>query len=45
MAVEFIPHLFSKNNNRPTGSRGWFAYYRTGGDLVNPTGVRALAIF
>lgn len=44
MAVEFIPHLFSKNNNRPTGSRGWFAYYRTGGDLVNPTGVRALAV-
>ena len=30
MAVEFIPHLFSKNNNRPTGTRGWFAYYRTG---------------
>jgi HK97 family phage major capsid protein len=44
MAVEFIPHLFSKNNNRPTGSRGWFAYYRTGGDLVNPTGVRVLAV-
>jgi HK97 family phage major capsid protein len=44
MAVEFIPHLFSKNNNRPTGSRGWFAYYRTGGDLVNPTGVRALQV-
>jgi len=44
MAVEFIPHLFSKNNNRPTGSRGWFAYYRTGGDLVNPTGVRGLNV-
>jgi HK97 family phage major capsid protein len=44
MAVEFIPQLFSKNNNRPTGSRGWFAYYRTGGDLVNPTGVRALNV-
>jgi HK97 family phage major capsid protein len=44
MAVEFIPHLFSKNNNRPTGSRGWFAYYRTGSDLVNPTGVRVLNV-
>jgi predicted phage gp36 major capsid-like protein len=44
MAVEFIPFLFSKNNNRPTGQRGWFAYYRTGGDLVNPTGVRALQV-
>jgi HK97 family phage major capsid protein len=44
MAVEFIPHLFSTSHNRPTGSRGWFAYYRTGSDLVNPTGVRALQV-
>jgi HK97 family phage major capsid protein len=44
MAVEFIPHLFSKNNNRPTGTRGWFAYYRTGGDLINPVGVRVLNV-
>jgi HK97 family phage major capsid protein len=44
MAVEFIPHLFSTSHDRPTGTRGWFAYYRTGGDLVNATGVRALAV-
>jgi HK97 family phage major capsid protein len=44
MAVEFIPHLFSTSHNRPIGQRGWFAYYRTGSDLVNPTGVRALAV-
>lgn len=44
MAVEFIPHLFSTSHNRPTGTRGWFAYYRTGSDLVNPSGVRALAV-
>ena len=29
MAVEFIRHLFSTTHNRPTGTRGWFAYYRT----------------
>jgi HK97 family phage major capsid protein len=44
MAVEFIPHLFSTSHNRPIGQRGWFAYYRTGGDLVNPVGVRALQV-
>jgi HK97 family phage major capsid protein len=44
MAVEFIPHLFSKNDNRPTGTRGWFAYYRTGSDLVNATGVKVLKV-
>jgi HK97 family phage major capsid protein len=44
MAVEFLPHLFSKNNNRPTGTRGWFAFYRTGGDVINSTGLRVLNV-
>ena len=35
MTVEFIPHLFHTTTNRPSGQRGWFAYYRTGADSVN----------
>ena len=27
--VEFIPHLFGANQ-RPTGQRGWYAYFRAG---------------
>ncbi len=41
MAVEFIPHLVGANR-RPTGQRGWFAYYRVGADVVNPNGFRLL---
>jgi HK97 family phage major capsid protein len=41
MAVEFIPHLVG-TNRRPTGQRGWFAYYRTGSGVVNAGGFRLL---
>lgn len=34
MIVEFIPHLVG-TNRRPTGQRGWYAYYRVGADSVN----------
>jgi HK97 family phage major capsid protein len=34
MTVEFIPHLVG-TNRRPTGQRGWYAYYRVGADSVN----------
>lgn len=44
MAVEFIPHLFHTSNNRPSGQRGWFAYYRTGSDSVNDGGFRMLNV-
>ena len=33
MSVEFVPTLFGANN-RPTGQRGWYAYWRTGSDSV-----------
>jgi len=33
--VEFIPHLFATGNNRPSGQRGWYAYFRAGADSVN----------
>ena len=35
MTVETIPHLFATADNRPTGQRGFFAYYRLGADSVN----------
>ena len=35
MTVDFIPHLFSTSNNRPTGQSGWYAHYRVGADSVN----------
>lgn len=39
MTVEFIPHLVGANQ-RPTGQRGWYAYYRVGADSVNDGGFR-----
>ena len=41
MTVEFIPMLMG-SNNRPTGQRGWFAWARVGGDVVNSAGFRLL---
>ena len=43
MTVEFIPHLVGANR-RPTGQRGWFAYYRVGADLVFPGALRLLNV-
>jgi HK97 family phage major capsid protein len=42
MSVELVPHLFDVTNNRPTGQRGWFAYARIGGGVVNTLGFRLL---
>lgn len=44
MTVEFIPHLFATGNNRPSGSRGWYAYYRVGADVVNDGAIRLLNV-
>ncbi|MFE0699124.1 phage major capsid protein [Streptomyces sp. NPDC058872] len=43
MTVEFLPHLVGANN-RPTGQRGWYAYYRVGADSVNDAAFRLLNI-
>lgn len=43
MSVEFIPHLVGANR-RPTGQRGWYAYYRVGADSVNDGGFRMLNV-
>jgi HK97 family phage major capsid protein len=42
MTVEFVPHLFGTTNGRPKGQRGWFAYYRTGADVVNTAAFKML---
>lgn len=42
--VEFIQHLFAAGNNRPSGQRGWYAYYRVGADSVNDGAFRMLDV-
>lgn len=42
MTVEFLPMLFDVTNNRPTGQRGWFAWARVGGGVVNANGFKLL---
>jgi len=42
MTVELVPHLFDVTNNRPTGSRGWFAHARIGGGVSNAAGFKLL---
>jgi HK97 family phage major capsid protein len=48
MTVEFIPHLFSRTGTgtfgRPTGQRGWYAYYRTGSGVVNSAAFKMLNV-
>lgn len=42
MSIELVPHLFDVTNNRPTGSRGWFAYARVGSNSVADLAFRIL---
>ncbi|HKY57535.1 MAG TPA: phage major capsid protein [Aeromicrobium sp.] len=42
--VEFIPTLFHTSNNRPSGQRGWHAWYRVGADSVNDGAFRLLDV-
>jgi HK97 family phage major capsid protein len=44
MTVDFIAHLFDPTTGRPTGQRGWFAYYRVGADSVNDAAFRVLNV-
>ena len=40
--AEFIPHMFSTSNGRPTGERGMFFMWRTGSDCVDTNAFRLL---
>lgn len=42
MNVELAPLLVDVTYNRPTGQRGWFAWARIGGNVVNTAGFRLL---
>ncbi len=44
MTVELIPHLFATGSNRPSGSRGIYAYYRVGADSVNDSAFEILDV-
>jgi HK97 family phage major capsid protein len=44
LVVDLIPHLFHTGNNRPSGQRGLYAFWRTGGDSVNDNAFRVLNI-
>ncbi|NUT53687.1 MAG: phage major capsid protein [Saccharothrix sp.] len=43
-STELIPHLFHTGNNRPSGQRGVFAYWRNGSDSVNDRAFRMLNV-
>lgn len=43
MTIDFVPQLFGANQ-RPTGQRGWYAYYRVGADSVNDGAFRILNV-
>jgi HK97 family phage major capsid protein len=36
-SVEMVNHLFATGNNRPTGQRGFFYFWRVGAESVNDT--------
>lgn len=44
MDVELIPHLFATANNRPTGQRGLYAYWRNTSYVLTP-GLQANSAF
>ena len=41
-SIEFVPHLFNTTTNLPDGRRGWYMYWRTGGDIPNVASSRIL---
>ncbi len=43
MTVELIPHLFGASR-RPTGQRGWYAWYRIGADSTNDAAFKMLDV-
>lgn len=44
MSIEYIPHLFATANNRPSGQRGIYAYWRNGAKVLVPSAFRVLKV-
>jgi HK97 family phage major capsid protein len=42
--VEFVPQLFHTTSNRPSGQKGWFAWFRVGADSVNDSAFKLLQV-
>ena len=42
--VELIPHLFATGNNRPSGQRGFYAWWRSGAEVVDASSFAMLSI-
>lgn len=42
--IELVPTLFHTSNNRPSGQRGFHAFWRTGGEVVNASAIVMLSI-
>ncbi len=42
--IELIPHLFATGNNRPSGQRGFFGYWRVGGGATDTNAFRVLRV-
>lgn len=42
--MELVPHLFATGNNRPSGQRGFYAWFRVGADSVNDGAFRLLNV-
>ena len=43
MNLEYIPNMFDTSTGRPTGQRGWMAWWRVGGDVIS-TGAEAFRV-
>lgn len=44
LSMELIPHLFHTSNNRPSGQRGFLAWWRVGADSVNDAAFAMLSV-
>jgi HK97 family phage major capsid protein len=44
VSLEFVPNVFDPTTGRPTGQRGWFATWRVGANITDPTAFRVLQL-
>lgn len=44
MSIELVPHLFALANNRPSGQRGLYAFFRVGGGVQVANAARYLEV-
>ena len=44
MSVEFVTDLFNTTSNLPDGRRGWYAYWRVGGEPISVNAFRVMNI-